>query len=345
MGYRADLGIIDDPVAGREEADSEREREKVWEWYKADFYSRLKPGAAIVLIMQRWHEDDLAGRILRDAGKGGEHWDVLSLPMEAEENDPLGRDPGELLWPEWYKLEQIDQAKRDPRTWLALYQQKPRPQGGGDFRREWLAHYKNKPTEGLNKYIIVDPANSKRKGSDYTAAVVIGLAPDLNYYILDFYRDRFNLTERTELLFRLHREHMPLAVGYEQYGMQADIEHIQDVQEREHYRFRITPLKGSQAKEDRIRRLVPLFEAGRIWFPERLHRTDTQGVTRDLVSTFIEEEYLPFPVGVHDDLMDAVARIVDQDLTAAFPKQMVNYTTALDIRPYRPTEPSTAWMA
>ncbi|MCC7017889.1 MAG: terminase, partial [Rhodospirillales bacterium] len=136
LGFRADLGLIDDPVAGREAADSEREREKIWEWYKSDFYTRLKPGAAIVLIMQRWREDDLAGRLLDEAEKGGEQWEVLRLPMEAEEGDALGREPGEPLWPEWFTSDMREQARRDPRNWLALYQQRPRAESGGELRRE-----------------------------------------------------------------------------------------------------------------------------------------------------------------------------------------------------------------
>jgi len=344
LGYRADVGIIDDPIAGREQADSEHDRERVWEWYKADFYSRLKPGAAVVLIMQRWHEDDLAGRILKDAERGGERWEVLSLPMEAEDDDPLGREPGELLWPEWFKPEQVEQAKRDTRNWLALYQQRPRPAGGGEFRREWLLHYKTRPGEGVNKYIVVDPANSKRKRSDYTAMLVIGLAQDKNYYLLDMIRDRLNLAERTKLLMEMHRIHQPLAVGYERYGAQSDIEHILEVQDQESYRFRITELSGQQGKEDRIRKLVPLFEQGRIWLPETLHRTDAQGGMRNLVQDFIEEEYLAFPVGIHDDLLDAMARIVDPDLGAVFPKLSPNFITPSIGALVYSGDPAQAWM-
>lgn len=321
LGYRADLGLIDDPIAGREQADSEREREKVWDWYKSDFYTRLKPGAAIVLIMQRWREDDLAGMLLADEKNGGEHWEVVKLPMVAGADDPLGRAEGELLWPEWYRPEMIEQAKRDPRNWLALYQQEPRPESGGEFKKEWIQRYKTKPESGTNNYIIVDPAGEKKKTSDYTGIWVLGLGADQNIYALDIVRDRLNLAERTRILFELHRKYRPLKVGYEKYGMQSDIEHIKDVQERVNYRFAITELGGSLKKEDRIRRLIPYFEAGRVWLPESLHRTDSTGSTRELVEEFIEEEYLPFPVGRHDDLMDPLSRIDDPLLMAEFPKE------------------------
>lgn len=321
LGYRADIGIIDDPVAGREQADSEREREKTWEWYKSDFYTRLKPGASILLIMQRWREDDLAGMLLEDAKKGGDQWEVLRLPMEAELNDPLGRAEGEPLWPEWFTGQMRDQAKRDARNWMALYQQTPRPESGGEFKKAWLRHYKIKPTKGINTYILVDPASEKRKTSDYTSIWVIGIAEDGNTYALDIIRDKLNLTERGAVLFKLHRLYKPLKVGYEKYGMQADIEYMKEKMERENYRFDITELGGSLKKEDRIRRLIPMFENGKFWLPESLHYTDYQGQVRDLVKDFIEEEYAPFPVGRHDDMLDGLARTEDKAMSIIAPKQ------------------------
>lgn len=321
VGFRADLGIIDDPVAGREQADSEREREKIKEWYRSDFHTRLKPGGAIVLIMQRWHEDDLAGWLLSEQAKGGEQWEVVKLKMEAEEGDPLGREPGEPLWPEWYTADMREQAKRDARTWLALYQQEPRPESGGEFKKEWVQHYVRQPATGLNTYILVDPASEKKRTSDYTAIFVVGLGVDQNYYILDFVRDRLSLTQRADAVMRLHRKWRPLAVGYEKYGMQADIEHLRDRMEREQYRFPVIELGGSLKKEDRIRRLIPLFEQRRIWFPQQLTYTQTDHVARELVRDFIEEEYAPFPVGRHDDMMDCLARITDEAIGARFPRE------------------------
>lgn len=321
VGFRADLGIIDDPVAGREQADSEREREKIKEWYRSDFHTRLKPNGAIVLIMQRWHEDDLAGWLLREQEKGGERWDVCKLRMEAADDDPLGRSPGEPLWPEWYTDDMRDQAKRDARTWLALYQQEPRPESGGEFKKEWVQHYINRPSLGLNTYILIDPASEKKKNSDYTAAFVVGLGADQNYYILEFVRDRLSLTQRADLVLRLHRKYKPMTVGYEKYGMQADVEHLRDRMEREQYRFPVVELGGQLKKEDRIRRLIPLFEAGRVWFPRQLNYTGSDNVLRDLVRDFIEDEYAPFPVGRHDDMMDCLARITDEALGARFPRE------------------------
>ena len=121
-GRRADLAIIDDPVKSREDADSERGREKAWDWYTNDLLTRLKPGARQIVVMTRWHEDDLGGRILE---RERERWHVIEIPMEAMDDDPLGRKPGERLWPEWYTDDMVATAKRDKRSWWALYQQQP----------------------------------------------------------------------------------------------------------------------------------------------------------------------------------------------------------------------------
>lgn len=316
-GRRADLAIIDDPVKSREDADSQTIREKQWAWWRDDMSTRLKPGAAVVLIMTRWHEDDLAGRMLQDMRDSGLRVKVISLPMEAREGDPLGRAPGEMLWPEWFTQQMIDQAKREPRTWSALYQQEPRPIGGGEFRREWINHWINPPATG-SKVIVVDPSSGKYKDrGDYTSMWVVGPGQDGNLYIVDGIRDRLNLTERSNALFDLVRKWKPALVGYEQYGLQADIEFIRTEQERQQHRFRIVELGGGIKKEDRVRRLIPLFETGRMWFPKSLQKVCSDGVSRDLVGDFIEQEYLSFPVAAHDDAIDCLARICDETIARA----------------------------
>ena len=345
-GRRADIGVIDDPVKSREESDSETQRDKVWEWYKADFFTRLKPGASVILIMTRWHEMDLAGMLLNDAKEGGEQWEIISLPMEAEENDPLGREVGELLWPEWFTEDMIAQAKRDPRNWLALYQQKPRPDGGGEFRRDWINFYDGTPSEvagGTNKYILVDAANGKRATNDYTSMWVIALGRDENYYVLDMVRDRLNLTERASTLMALHRKWKPYSVRYERYGMMADIQHIKDLQRRENYRFDIVEVAGQTPKNDRIKRLIPLFEQGKVWFPHSIHKTDTDGRMQELVEVFIEQEFLSFPVSKHDDMLDALARIAEPELALVWPKAPVERDKYKDA--YQRSNRLTAWAA
>jgi len=200
--------------------------------------------------------------------------------------------------------------------------QDPKADETQGFLETWLRFYQDEAGwESMNRYIVVDPASEKRRTSDYTAVWVVGLSLDGNLYVLDMYRDRLNLTQRADLLFRLHRKWRPKGIGYEKYGMMADIEHIKDRQSRENYRFEITELGGSQPKNDRIRRLIPLFEQGRVWLPETMHRTDYEGVTKELVTTFVEEEYKAFPVGLHDDMLDALARILDETLSTIWPRE------------------------
>ena len=191
-----------------------------------------------------------------------------------------------------------------------------------NFKEEWLQTWPVQTVKNLRPYILVDPASKKKKNSDYTAMIVIGLGVDKNYYIIDMIRDRLNLTERTQVLFGLHKMYSPVAVGYEEYGMQSDIEHLQYVMNLENYRFPIYPLGGNVGKEDRIRALVPIFEQGRMYLPQMCIRPQHDGKTMDLTKVFIEE-YKTFPVGQHDDMLDSLARVLDhgkKGLFATFPE-------------------------
>lgn len=146
-GNRAHGVVIDDPVRGREQADSPTIRNKTWDAYNDDLLTRLIPGGWVVLVQTRWHEDDLAGRILPKnyAGESGmiecrdgKMWEVLNLPAQAERpDDPLQRKVGEYIWPEWFDAGHWDTFKRQARTWAALFQQRPRPDEGGIFKEAW----------------------------------------------------------------------------------------------------------------------------------------------------------------------------------------------------------------
>lgn len=149
-GRRADVGLIDDPIRSREDAESELVRDRVWEWYLADFRTRLKPNGAIIIIQTRWHPDDLAGRILPpdyhgQSGKvvctGDEEWEIINFPAICEQDDDvLGRKIGEALWPEYYTLEMLLETKKmqTSRNWSSLYQQRPRPDDANQFDMENL---------------------------------------------------------------------------------------------------------------------------------------------------------------------------------------------------------------
>lgn len=209
---------------------------------------------------------------------------------------------------------QVIQAKRrdmGPFNFGAQMLLNPKADDIQGFDDDWLRSYGRVSGDRMTKAILVDPASAKKTTSDYTAAWVIGLAEDENIYVLDGARDRLNLTQRWALLAQLHRTWKPRRVGYEKYGKDADIEHFQSEMERDEYRFQITELGGTMAKPDRIKRLIPYFEQGRIWLPQSLWKTDYEGKRYDLVGAFIEDEYKAFPVCLHDDLLDALARIFD----------------------------------
>ncbi len=134
-GRRADLIIIDDPIRSQADAESRRHRDHIWEWYKSDVTTRLKPGGKVVVIMTRWHPEDLGGQLLEQMP--GE-WRVVRLPAIAEPNDPLGRAPDTPLWPEWESGNALERKRHSigERAWSALFQQNPVPSGGRLFSIE-----------------------------------------------------------------------------------------------------------------------------------------------------------------------------------------------------------------
>lgn len=196
------------------------------------------------------------------------------------------------------------------------------------FDSKWLVHgevTREQALTSLNRYILVDPASKKKKGSDYTAIWVIGYGADGNYYVLDIVRDRLNLSGRTKAVFDLHRKWEIInPVIYEEYGLQADIEHMEYVMEQKVYRFSFLRVGGTMSKTDRILRLVPLFERGAIILPKTLAYKDYQNRMVDLVKIFTEEEYTAFPVILHDDMLDCLARIEDEEVKNIFTKPAKN---------------------
>lgn len=245
-----------------------------------------------------------------------------------------------VLWSDEMHIEK--RKDMGPYTYAAQILLNPKADALQGFKREWLRHYRKIKLETLNWYLLFDAASSKKKGSDYTAGWAVGLGGDGNYYCIPEIRDRLNLKERGDRLFQLHRRYKPKQVRYEKYGLMADVEHYQARMENENYRFPITEVGGQTSKADRIKRLIPLFEAGKIWLPESYTVTDWQKTTHDLVHDFIEEEFYPFPVGLHDDMLDALARICEPELKLLWPKESLT-------QPYVPPpdfqQPQTAWMA
>lgn len=191
------------------------------------------------------------------------------------------------------------------------------------FSLNWLQFWEPNTTANQNLCIIIDPSSGKnRQGkaakkkadNDYTTMWVLGLGADNNWRVHDGIRDKLTLTERADALMDLHRMYQPKNVFYEDYGMQADIEHIKYVQKLQVYEFKITPLGGQMSKDNRIMQLMPLFEFGRILLPKAIIRQDFQGRTYNMVKDFVEQEYNAYPVLKHDDMLDCLARIEDDDV-------------------------------
>lgn len=137
-GKGADLLIIDDPVKNAEDAGSALKREKAYDWYRSTAYTRLEPDGAIILIMTRWHPEDLGGLLIKEMEAGGEQWEILKFPAIAEEHDILGRKPGEPLWKERYSLNILNTicSTVSEYWWAAMYQQRPYSKTGGMFKRQ-----------------------------------------------------------------------------------------------------------------------------------------------------------------------------------------------------------------
>ncbi len=199
-GFGADLIMIDDPVKSREEAESEAYREKCWEWFNDDLYTRLEPGGAIVLTMTRWHDDDLAGRLIKEMQEGGEKWEIVCLPAIAEQDDPMGRSVGEALCPARYdeaKLAEV-KAKLGPYSFSALYQQSPTPREGGLFKREWFGRDKilDAEPQGLRWARGYDLAVSTKTSADYTASFKCAFTKSGDLVISGGFRKRIEFPEQ-----------------------------------------------------------------------------------------------------------------------------------------------------
>lgn len=309
-GKGADVLIVDDPVKNAEEAASPTYREKAWDWWTSTAYTRLEPGAAAIVVMTRWHEDDLVGRLLAEQAAGGERWDVVELPAIAGENDALGRAPGEALWPERYPLERLLEIQRavGPYVWSALYQQRPSPPGGLLFKREWFRHYtvEREATYRLGDYTCqlanmtrfatVDLAASVRTSADYTAIASWGLCPSGELVLLDLLRARLEGPDIVPAIARAVKLWRLSEVAVEKVAFQLSL--IQTA------RRAGVPVRELERDKDKWARALPAstwYQGGRIWHP-------AHGAPR----AELEEELIQFPNGAHDDQVDTVSDAVER---------------------------------
>lgn len=287
-GRGADIALIDDPFKDREEADSERRRDVVWDWYRSTLFTRLMPGGAIVLIQTRWHEDDLAGRLLEAEGN---QWEVLDLPAI--------NTAGEALWPEWYDIDALERIKNTigPREWSALYQQQPQPDEGTFFQRGWFKEWDRLPDVryyGTSDYAVTDG------GGDYTVHRIWGVDAKGEIYRVDGWRGRTTSDVWIEEKLNLIAKYKPMAWFGEGGVIQKAIEPMLRRRMLERKVFcRLEWLPSVQDKPTRARSFQAMAASGRVHF----ERGADLG------------EHLVFPAGKNDDDVDCsslIGRAIDQ---------------------------------
>lgn len=313
-GRRADLILIDDPVKSWAEADSRAARDALYGWYRAELISRLKPGGRVVLIMTRWHEDDLAGRLLaRDEG-----WSVLRYPALAEAGDPLGRAPGEALWPEW-EDEQAIARKREAvgeRVFAALYQQNPTVGGGMLFDVGRLVCIDTAPAvlRTVRAWDLAATAAEGGRDPDWTVGLKLGLCAEGGLVVLDVVRVRAGPAAVERLLLATARAdgvatRIALAQDPGQAGV-AQMAYLRRVLEG----FEVSSSPESGAKLTRAMPAAAKLGAGRV------------SVVRAAWTDAFVAELRRFPDGEKDDQVDALSRAVAVIAAAPAATRKVNYS-------------------
>lgn len=313
-GNRVDGIVWDDLIKGREQADSDQIRNKTWDAYMDDLMTRRKPNTFEVGIMTRWHEDDPAGRILPAnyegesgwlKGQDGNDWYVVCLPAECErQDDLLGRKVGDILWPEWFTPEHFAPFKRSPRTWSALFQQRPAPESGDYFKAEWLKPYG--PGQAVSvpdrDTLVVYGASDyavTADGGDYTVHIVVGIDPQQNVYVLDLWRQQASSDVWVEEFCNLVEHWRPMGWAEESGQIKAGVGPFLEKRLRQRQLFIARaqfPTRGIKAvRAQSIRGYMSMnglyVPTHAPWYPE------------------FRRELLTFPAGKYDDSVDALGLI------------------------------------
>jgi len=294
-GKGADVAIVDDPFKGRDEADSKKRRDHVWNWYNADLYTRLMPHGRIVIITTRWHEDDLVGRLEKREKEGGDKWERLSLAAILNEDT----DHEEALWPEWFSLEELRHKRKQllissPRDWYSLFQQRPPSASGTYFSNDWIQYYDEIPP-GLHIYGSSDFAVTEGKG-DFTEHAVLGIDERDDIYILDWWYGQASSDVWTDAKIDLWQKWKPLAW----FGESGVIRRATEPDtERESHRRRVYCreewLAPVNDKPTRARAIQARFARRKVWLP------------RSPWAGRLVAQLLAFPNGEHDDAVDALS--------------------------------------
>lgn len=305
-GRGADIFLVDDPVKNAEEAASLVMREKVWEWWKSTAFTRLHPKGVMIIIMTRWHLDDLAGRILADP-EFAPMTKVIEFPALAKHDEEF-RHEGEALWPTRYSEEALTQIKIvvGPYVWAALYQCSPILTEKQEFKPEWKKYRTEQEVASMStsNYLTVDTAMSKKAQADFCGFVDNSVDKE-NFWNLRAWRAKIGPEELVDTLFALHETRKYSAIGIEKTTYTDGLKPFLDSEQRKRNKFLpIVELahKGT-AKEIRIRSVIPRYASGSIFHIK--DRCDA-----------LEEEQMQFPNGMHDDVVDALG-YQDQIVTTA----------------------------
>src|SRR5262245_7598759 len=303
-GFRADLGLGDDFFGSREDAYSETVRQKRWDWYLDDFSTRLKPSGKRILMNTRWHEEDVAGRVLQQMEREEIRGRVISIPAISEANDPLGRAPGELLWdePEGYNYGAFLKARQretSPIMWAALYQQRPASEEGDYFKADWLKTYETAPArETLKVYGASDYAVTA-DGGGFTCHIVVGLDPEGRMYVLDLWRKQASSDVWIDAFCDLVTLWKPAMWAEEQGQIKAGVGPFLDRRQRERKAYvwrKPFPTRGDKAVRAQS-------------IPGRMALESLYLPTAASWGSALRSELLSFPAGKHDDQVDALGLI------------------------------------
>ena len=307
-GKGCDLLLVDDPLKNSRDANSRTIRDSIGEWWESTAYTRLEPQGAAIITMTRWHEDDLAGRLENSMEAGGEEWKIVKLPAEAEEGDPMGRRPGEPLWPERFSSDDMLRIKRaiGGYYWTALYQQRPAPEEGSMFRREWFRYFRREDGyyllfhEGRAKRVeashcwvfqTCDPAATEKETSDYFVLSTWAVTPDRDLLLLDVVRTRAETTKHLALLVAGRERWRPAFQGVEAQSFGLNI-----LQSGRMAGLPLKPLKADHDKVSRARTVAARYEIGAVY-----HLSGAEWLGE------FESELLAFPRGGHDDQVDTAS--------------------------------------
>lgn len=329
---RADLMNIDDPVAGREEADSETIQRKTWQAYQDDLMTRLKPRASVILVQTRWNMNDLAGMLLPEDYDGrsgpvlcrdGREWQVLCLTARCERtDDPLGRKIGEYLWPEWFDREHWLAFEGAGRTWSALYQQQPVPETGGQFERDWFKLYRpeDKPAR-LNVYGASDYAVTEHRG-DWTEHGVVGIDAGAELWLLDWWYGQEASDNSLAAWDALRRRWKPLTWFGERGVIENAIGPARDRMMLDAAARGAAPtvVELLPSVADKVAKVASFRARARLGM---VHVPDTPWGRR------LIDQLVRFPAGRHDDAVDVcgmIGRGVDQLWEAPKPTQTLKST-------------------